>query len=191
MKQIKNIPNWMCHTNFNNLKLNGSDINLFYILIYITSKTYNDYKVTTANYSVKEIKEALNSSADIKQSLLKLNNLQINVNILKSYTIENMKEEKTITPFSIVCQKNDSNKITYIEITVDRDFIIAFENPNPKFTLSFRYLKNIKNIQAQLLYIFLADRIAKMEMRTRYIDLILHPMNEVEYQLQAYTLCTE
>ena len=167
-----NIPPWMCHTVFDK-ELNGNDINLLYVLISMCSKTLNDENTFSAPYTMKEIMEKLNTKTNIKEGLKKLDGLKMTVNYLRSYTIdknEKSKERKVITPFVIKINEDKNGKTKNVTITVDEDFIKAFKNPKPKFTLSFRYLKNIKNIQSQLLYMFLADRIAKKRKRTRHPD---------------------
>jgi len=172
MKQIMNIPPWMCHTVFDK-ELNGNDLHLLYVLISICSKTLYDENTFSADYTMKEINEKLNKKTNIKLGLQKLDGLKMTVNYLRSYTIdktEKSKDRKVITPFNIKINEDKNGKTKNLTITVDKDFIEAFKNPKPKFTLSFRYLKNIKNIQSQLLYMFLADRIAKKRKRTRHPD---------------------
>lgn len=171
MKKIKNVPNWLCHTVFHK-KLNSSDLKLFYVLIYMCSEKYYKSQKVSEIYKIEDIKKMLNSKSDIRSGLEKLDGLEITVNYFKSYTVVKgeKKDRKTFIPFRIKFNKTEKGNIEDIIITVDEDFIKAFDNPNPKFSVSYRYLNYLNNTQYQLLYIYLADRVAKMEYRTKQID---------------------
>jgi hypothetical protein len=175
MKQIKIIPPWMCHTVFHS-KLNSNDLKLFYVLIAMCSYEYNKTTYTEFSFKIKDIKEALGTAGSIKTSLVKINDMKITSNFFRSYTIDKdiANKRRNFKPFSIdFGTKKRANNIT---ITVDKDFIDYFEEhnfkkPNGKFSLSYRYLDNIDNIQHQLLYMYLADRVANnRDDVNKYID---------------------
>jgi len=176
---IKNIPTFMCHLAFVDkdgelLKLNGSDVDLFWVLVFMVSKSYyeenigkadDDEKITEFGYHIKdEIKEYVKSNSALKKSIKKLDGLNILVNMMGSY---DNKEIKQFTPFRFnynECSKDEIN------IVVDEDFIKTFEKPQHKYTLNYNYLKLLKNPQAKLLYIILSDRVSSYRRQIRYID---------------------
>jgi len=176
---IKNIPTFMCHLAFVDedeelLKMNGSDVDLFWVLVFITSQSYyeenigkadDDEKTTEFGYHIKdEIKEYVKSNSALKKSIKKLDGLNILVNMMGSY---DNKEIKQFTPFRFnydECSKDEIN------IVVDEDFIKTFEKPQHKYTLNYNYLKLLKNPQAKLLYIILSDRVSSYRRQIRYID---------------------
>ncbi len=166
----------MCHTIFHT-KLNSSDLKLFYVLIAMCSLKYNKTTYTTFSLKIKDIKEQLGDDASIKNQLKKLNAMKMTINFFRSYTIDKdiPTKRRNITPF--VIDFGTAKRVNEITITVDKDFIDYFEEHNfktkkGKFSLSYRYLNNIDNIQYQLLYMYLADRVGnEKDVVNKYIDI--------------------
>ena len=175
MKPIKNMPTWLANSifvkitiddnkneNVDTVELEGSDIDVFFSLIYLTSQSYdfdkNTPKKLEYSYKLIDIRKVMEQKANINNSLIKLDGLQIASNIFESY---GEKGSVIYKPFRITLQKDKSNPkiIGKAKITVEEDFIKAFTKPNPKFTLSYELLSEFSNPQAKLLYILLFNHL--------------------------------
>ncbi|MEA2018913.1 MAG: hypothetical protein U9N59_10740 [Campylobacterota bacterium] len=176
-----NIPTHMCHMAFVDDKrkikeLNGSDIDLFWVLVKLTSSRYyiknkdkgdDEVKATGFNYKRKEIHSYLKTNSNLKDSFDMLNGLHIKTNLLNSYDDNKI---KWYQPFEFGFTYDDYDKLQSIDVSVEEGFIKEFNNPKHPFTLSFEYLKSLIDPQAKLLYIILADRVSTSITENRNID---------------------
>jgi hypothetical protein len=176
-----NIPTHMCHMEFVDDKrkikeLNGCDIDLFWVLVKLTSSRYyiknkdkgvDEVKATGFNYKRKEIHSYLKTNSNLKGSFDNLNELCIKTNLLNSY---GDKKIKWFQPFEFDFIYDDYNELQSIDVSVEEDFIKEFNNPKHPFTLSFEYLKSLIDPQAKLLYIILADRVSTSTKENRNIE---------------------
>ena len=150
MEYIKNLPGWLAHSIFVNcdteiVELNGSELNLFYLLIFLTSDSYdhdkNIAKTITYDYKKTIIQTELNVSDTIlKKSISKLNGLEVVSNTQESYDDNKLNRYK---PF-IISDRIEKGKIIYT-ITVEEEFIKEFSKPKYPFTLSYQYLSKFSN----------------------------------------------
>ena len=181
MKLVKVIPPWLCQTIFVDYKvdvedgklvnMNSSDVNIFYLLIFMTSKGYHQTKSLKQYYPFKELLSYLTkkmSTDSLVKSLEKLNNITIHSNLLQGY---DDKKIKTFIPFQIKITKNIHNQNNGFEIILDEKFIKSFENPNPIFVLSYEYLTKLKSTQSKLLYLLLGDSLGIYKDKTRNVDI--------------------
>lgn len=179
MELIKIIPPWLCQTIFVDVdkdeneklvKMNPNDLNIFYLLIFITSKEYHKTKLLTQRYSFNDIKTHLNAGINtnsLKEILIKLDNIIIHSNLLQSY---DDKKIQTFMPFQIKIQKDTNNKSSGLEIIIDEEFIKSFEKPSPIFVLNYDYFTSLKSTQSKLLYLFLADAVGIYKTKTRNVE---------------------
>jgi len=166
-----NIPTFMCHLAFVDdkrkvVELKGSDIDLFWVLVKLTSSRYynknknkseDEVKATGFNYERKDIMAHLGTNPKIKDAFNKLNGLHIITNLLNSY---GNKKIKVYQPFEFDFSYDNFGELQSIDVSIDEDFIKEFNKPKQPFTLSFDYLKKLKSPQAKLLYMILADRVS-------------------------------
>ena len=192
MKRLcMNIPTYMCHMAFVDDKrklftVKGSDIDLFWVLVKLTSSRYynknkdkdaDEIKATGFNIELKEIKSYLTSNSELKETFDNLNGLNIKTNLLNSYGDEKI---KWYQPFEFDFIYDNYDELQSIDVSVEEDFIKEFNNPKQPFTLSFEYLKSLINPQAKLLYMILADRVSgsKSESRNLDEDIFMKMINE-------------
>lgn len=176
MKLVKIIPPWLCQTIFvddeGELKnMDSKDLDIFYLLIFMTSKNYHQTKFLKHFYPFKELQEHLTeemSTTNLVKKLKKLDNLTIHSNLLQSY---DDKKIKTFIPFQIQITKDVNNKNNGFEVTVDAEFIQSFENPNPIFVLSYDYFTKLTSTDSKLLYLLLGDALGTYKTKTRNIEL--------------------
>ncbi len=202
MELIKIIPPWLCQTIFVDVnvnidgdvdeklvKMNPNDLNIFYLLIFITSKKYHESKLLTQRYSFSDITTYLNvgmNTKSLKKILIKLDNMIIHSNLFQSYDDRKI---KTFMPFQIKIQKDTNNKSSGLEIIVDEKFIKSFEKPNPIFVLSYDYFTSLKSTQSKLLYLFLADAVGTYKTKTRNVevDILKVLLNrDTEYDINEF-----
>jgi len=182
VKHIKNMPNWLAHSIFVNtdteiVELKGSEVDLFFALIYLTSQSYDHDKstpkTTTFIYQKSKIQAAIKENKTLNDAMEKLNGLEIITNILGSYGDG---EPNRFKPFVITPIKSGT-RVGKFKIEVQEKFIKEFSNPNPKFTLSYEYISAFTNTQAKLLYIILFDYLGMIKEnnlkkpKSRIIDL--------------------
>lgn len=177
MKYIKNMPVWLANTIFIKtdkndkreiVELSRTQIDIFFLLIFETSKSYdhdkNIPKKLIYSYEKPLIEETLDRDVStLKEDMKKISGLEIVTNIFESYGDNSSRKYK---PFSIKEVKNSKGIINYF-ITVQENFIKQFTHPNPKFTLDYQYLTNLINPQAKLLYILLFNQLGKVNIGTK------------------------
>jgi len=176
-----NIPTFMCHLAFVDdkrkvVELKGSDIDLFWVLVKLTSSSYynknkdkseDEVKATGFNYERKEIMSHLGTNPKIKDTFDNLDGLHIITNLLNSYGNQKI---KVYQPFEFGFSYDNLGELQSIDVSIDEDFIKEFNKPKQPFTLSFDYLKKLKSPQAKLLYMILADRVSNYKTQNKSYD---------------------
>lgn len=170
--KIKHFPSTIAQTMFvdsklNKIKMNNIDLEVFYSLLYISSKNASKPMFQISHIELKDFMGANNNTTTIKASLEKLSELHIVHNCLCSY---GDKEPIKTKPFTIDFTLADNGKSYGVKIKSDQDFIKSFDNPTPFVSVDYDELFSL-NKMSKLVYILLKDALGNHKNKNRIIPL--------------------
>jgi len=162
------------------VKMTALDFDIILYLIFKCSFEYETNNLLSDTVLYTELKDILPSTPNtdsIKKSLLKIHQLEIKDNLLKSY---GDKEHMVHIPFNIKILKdeNNHNKSHGFQVTVDEAFMKLFTNPVPMIKLNYQNTSNLKTFASKKLYLLLKDALGVHKKQPRTIDI-----REFEYLL--------
>jgi len=159
-------------------KMTALDFDIILYLIFNCSFEYETNHVLSHTVLYTELKDILPSTPNtdsIKKSLLKIHELEIKDNLLKSY---GDKEPTVHIPFDIKILKDDYGKSHGFQVTADETFMKLFTNPVPMIKLNYQNISNLTTYASKKLYILLKDALGIHKSQPRTIDI-----REFEYLL--------
>lgn len=154
------------------------DFDIILYLIFNCSFEYETNNLLSHTVLYTDLKDILASTPNtdsIKKSLLKIHQLEIKDNFLKSY---GDKEHAVHTPFDITILKDEHNKSHGFEVIADIEFMKLFTNPVPMVKLNYQNISNLKTFASKKLYLLLKDALGIHKKQPRTIDI-----REFEYLL--------
>jgi len=160
------------------LKMTALDFDIILYLIFHTSNEYdtkNNLSHTILYTELKDILASTPNTDSIKKSLLKIHQIEIKDNFLKSYDDN---EHTVHVPFDIKILKDEHNKSHGFKVTVDEAFIKLFTNPIPMVKLNYQNISNLTTYASKKLYLLLKDALGAHKNQPRIIDI-----KEFEYLL--------
>ena len=162
------------------LKMTALDFDIILYLIFHCSFEYdtkNNLSDTVLYTELKNILPSTPNTDSIKKSLLKIHQIEIKDNFLKSY---GDKEHTVHIPFDIKILKDEHNhnKSHGFQVTADEAFMKLFTNPIPMVKLNYQNTSNLTTYASKKLYLLLKDALGVHKNQPRTIDI-----KEFEYLL--------
>lgn len=160
------------------VKMTALDFDIILYLIFNCSFEYETNNLLSHTILYTELKDILPSTPNtnsIKKSLLKIHQLEIKDNLLKSY---GDKEHTVHTPFDIKILTDKYNKSHGFKVTADIEFMKLFTNPIPMVKLNYQNISNLTTFASKKLYLLLKDALGIHKRQARTIDI-----REFEYLL--------
>ena len=125
------------------VKMTALDFDIILYLIFNCSFEYETNNLLSHTVLYTELKDILPSTPNtdsIKKSLLKIHQLEIKDNLLKSY---GDKEPIIHIPFEIKILKDEYDKSHGFQVTADEAFMKLFINPVPMIKLNYQNISNL------------------------------------------------